>query len=150
MTEPRSVEFASGTWGMEIVRTDLTPHLSRDEHMGRIGRCYPDGSPCRPLLEEMRVTRQSPVRVRGVRSECLDDHHGNEHWLSGRYRGMDIQLWVCPFCWRVQVRDVSLDILVDQAPDGRRLRLTPQGLERRKDAVLGLYTGARPFGRTYV
>jgi hypothetical protein len=148
--EPRSVEFASGTWGMEVVRRELPPHLSREEHMGRVGRCYPDGTPCRPLLEALQVTRQSPVRVKGVRRACLDDQHASEHWLSGRYGGMDIQLWVCSFCWRVQVRDVSYDILVDQAPDGRRLRLTPQGLERRKDAVLGLYTGARPLGRTYI
>lgn len=149
-TEPRSVEFASGKWGMEIMRHELPPHLSREEHMGRVGRCYPDGTPCRPLLDELRVTRQSPVRVRGIRRECLADQHSSEHWLSGRYRGLDVQLWVCAFCWRVQVRDVSLDILVDTAPDGRRLRLTPTGLERRHDAVLGLYTGARPLGRVYL
>lgn len=150
MMEPRSVQFADGLWGMEITRTELPPHLSREEHMGRIGRCYPDGTPCRPLLEDLQVTRQSPVRVRGIRRACLDDQHTTDHWLSGRFHGLDVALLVCSFCWRVQVRDVSLDILVDQAPDGRRLRMTPKGLERRKNAVLGLYSGARPLGRVYL
>jgi hypothetical protein len=150
VNEPRSVEFASGTWGMEIIHDELPPHLSREQHMGRIGRCYPDGSPCRPLLEELRVTRQSPVRVRGVRSECLGDDHSLIHWLSGRYRGRDVELLICTFCRLVQVHDVSVAVLIDTAPDGRSKRLTPVGMERRINAVLGQYTGVRPLGRTYV
>lgn len=150
-TEPRSVQFADGEWGMEVLRRELPPHLSKEEHMGRrLARCYPDGSPCRPLLEEIRVTRQSAVRVRGVRSECLDDRHASEHWLSGRYRDMDIELHVCVFCRLVHVRDRSFDILIDQAPDGRTKRLTPLGMERRKNDVLGQYTGVRPLGRVHV
>ncbi len=149
-TEPRSVEFLSGVWGTEIVRSDLPPHLSREEHMGRIGRCYPDGTPCRPFLDQLQVTRQSPVRVRGVRSECLGDSHAMNHWLSGRYDGRDVQVLICIFCRLVRVHDKSFSILIDQAPDGRTKRLTPLGMERRINDVLGQYTGVRPLGRVHV
>lgn len=151
-TEPRIVQIFDGVFAQATLKVSpLPPHLDVTEHQGRILPCGPAGKgQCVPLLRSLQVTRQSQPRVRGVRRDCLEAEHQREHWLSGRFAGLDLVLTVCVFCWCVEVRDVSFSILIDQAPDGRTLRLTPRGKARRKDDVLGLYSGRRPSGRVHL
>lgn len=144
--ETRIVQIFDGVFAQEIQKVSpLPPHLDTTEHEGHVLPCR-----CVPLLAALRVTRQSEPRVRGFRRECGDADHDRQHWLSGTFAGLDLVLTVCIYCWCVEVRDVSLSILIDRAPDGRTLRLTPKGKAHRKSDVLGIYSGRRPAGRVHL
>lgn len=95
-----------------------------------------------PLLSGLRVTRSYPVRLLGTRLACRDAEHEFAPWRDGIYAGLELRLALCPFCGVVEVRDVSLDLL----PGVRAGRLAP----RRRNDVMGWYSGRREAGRTYL
>lgn len=106
--------------------------------------------PLQPTLEALRramaVTWQTPVRRTGPRAECIGRTHRLFHFLSGRHAGTDgvvrdLRLFMCADCEAVCVRDISID----------RLARLPTGSQplRRRDHVIGWYTGARPRQREY-
>lgn len=94
------------------------------------------------LLRHLLVTAKHPYIARGTRRACTDEQHDYSPWLAGVYAGLDIRLARCAWCGTVEVRDVSLDLLPGLVP-GR-------GGPRRRDDVLGWYSGSRPDGRTYL
>jgi hypothetical protein len=96
--------------------------------------------------------RRFPVRVSGWRSACGEQDHRLVPFAEGRYRGPDLErrtlrLLICADCESVCVRDVTVDRLVDQAGIGPRR--TPTLAPRRRDLILGWYTGARRNQRQY-
>lgn len=99
------------------------------------------------LIGALRVSFAREVRPSGTRSACLTDQdHRLTVFREGRHVGhdgiaRDLRLLMCADCESVCVRDVSLDRLA-RAPLGR-LPL------RRRNHVLGWYTGARPNQRIY-
>ncbi len=100
------------------------------------------GRPWSPL----RVVVQYPLRLRGARSACLEQDHRLGPWLEGFATGSDLvtrylHLNACADCGSVCVRDASLDSL--DGLDHGSLAL------RRRDHVIGWYTGARPRQRSY-
>lgn len=94
------------------------------------------------LLARLLVTDKQPLVDVGTRRECTDEQHDYRPWLAGVYAGLELRLWRCSFCGTVEVRDMSLDLLPGIAA-GR-------GGPRRRNEVLGWYSGARPAGRTYL
>lgn len=107
-----------------------------------IQRQSPLPSKLEPLLSGMRVTAQTNVRLFGARRACTDAEHQFAPWRSGIYAGLELQLALCPFCGVVEVRDVSLDLL----PGVSAGRSGP----RRRNDVLGWYSGQRQAKRTYL
>lgn len=108
------------------------------------------GRPWAPL----RVVVQYPLRLGGARSACLEQDHRLKPWLEGFATGSDLQnrylhIHACQDCGSVCVRDASFDTLEAHDPTGRgavsKSRLAP----RRRDHVIGWYSGARPNQRTY-
>jgi hypothetical protein len=101
------------------------------------------GRPWIPL----RVTRRYGLRLGlGPSLLCATDDHRMTPWLEGVHAGSDgivrdLRLLACPDCGAVCVRDVSIDSL----PGARPGRMAP----RRRDNVVGWYSGARARGRTY-
>ncbi|HEX5013015.1 MAG TPA: hypothetical protein VFV72_02565 [Candidatus Limnocylindrales bacterium] len=100
------------------------------------------GRPWAPL----RVTVRYPLRLGGARPECARQDHRLSLWLEGFHSGSDgltryLHLQACADCGSVCVRDASYDTL-ENLPTGR-LPL------RRRDKVIGWYTGARPRQRVY-
>lgn len=98
--------------------------------------------------------RVFPVRVTGWRSDCGAQLHRLVSLAEGTYRGpdglrRDLRIQMCADCESVCVRDVSIDTLAHLDPTGRGSlrpsRLTP----RRRDEVMGWYTGARRNQREY-
>lgn len=143
------VRIADGVWAQAEDRSAaLPPHLDTDAHVGRTKPCYPRGGTCRPLVSAMAGVREYPVVMRGTRLACRDRHDYGLR-MTGRYGGLDLRLYMCRFCQVIEVRDVSRDLIVDEDPSGRRLYITPQAKARRKDAVLGHYSGRRSLGRVY-
>lgn len=109
-----------------------------------------EGPPLPPnlgrLLAEMRVTFRADVRPGGASSICAQRDHRLARFREGRHVGpdgmvRDLRLLMCQDCEAVCVRDVSVQFAADQG----RSSLQP----RRKDEVLGWYTGARPNQRVY-
>lgn len=95
------------------------------------------------LLSRLLVTTKQPYfAARGTRQACTDEQHEYVPWLAGIYVGLDLRLSRCLWCGVVEVRDTSLDLLPGLAP-GR-------GGPRRRDAIVGWYSGNRPDGRTYL
>lgn len=82
-----------------------------------------------------------------------EDHRLGE-WVEGFHTGSDtvtrfLALQACRDCGAVCVRDRSIDSLTNYDPDRRGpVRVSPIR-ERRKDHILGWYTGARPKSRIY-
>lgn len=135
--EPRIVQIADGVYAQIGDKSAGLPrHLAPADHDGKMRRCY-----CTPLRSAMTVLRELPVRIRGTRSDCKDDH-ALQPWLHGVYAGLELLLSVCAFCGVTEVRDVSYDIL----PGLRPGRSGP----RRGSDVLGWYSGRRVAGRVYV
>lgn len=94
----------------------------------------------------LRVVSRLPLRLTGPRAECLREEHRLGPWVEGFHTGSDsvtryLALMACRDCGGVQVRDRSLDTL-DKLPAGR-LPL------RRRDHLIGWYSGARPRQRIY-
>jgi len=95
------------------------------------------------LLARLRVY---PVRVTGWRSACSDQDHRLVPLADGSYLctdgiRRDLRLRVCADCEAIEVRDVTVDVL----PGLSAGRLAP----RRRDAVIGWYSGARRGQRVY-
>jgi hypothetical protein len=95
------------------------------------------------LLARLRVY---PVRIRGWRSSCSDQDHRMVPLADGSflcYDGVrrDLRVSICADCEAACVRDVSVDRLVG-LPTGRHA-------PRRRDGVIGWYSGARRNQRTY-
>lgn len=105
------------------------------------------------LLGALERPVRHPVIVRGWGSDCGNDEHHWAVWLEGLYRptvpvagsvvqlSMALRVSVCTLCETVEVRDVSFDRL-DGLPTGR-------SGPRRRDKLLGWYTGARRANRIY-
>lgn len=95
----------------------------------------------------LRVVRQRPLgKLGGARAECMADNHELKPWVDGFHVGSDLvtralHLNVCADCGSVCVRDASYDVLDGLPTGGRPLR--------RKDHVIGWYSGARPNQREY-
>jgi hypothetical protein len=100
------------------------------------------------LLATMVVTHSADVRPGGARSICLGEQdHRLRIFREGRHVGLDgvvrdLRLLMCADCESVCVRDVTRDTL-SRLPTGR------QPLKRR-DHVIGWYSGARPGQRVYL
>ena len=95
----------------------------------------------------LRVVSQLPLRLGGSRPECLREDHRLGSWVEGFHTGSDgetryLALQACRDCGAVCVRDRSF-VSLDRLPTGR----LPM---RRRDHILGWYTGARPSQRTYM
>ena len=141
--DPSIVRISDGVWAqVEDRSSDLPAHLDSGAHAGRIRACS-----CRPLLDAMTDVRSYPLVIAGTRLDCRDDHDYRRRF-TGRYAGLDLVLMQCIYCEVVQVRDRSIDLLIDEA-GGRRLYITPLSTAKRRDAVLGFYAGRRVSGRTY-
>jgi hypothetical protein len=122
-SEPRIVRIADGVIAQVVERSVLPPRLDA-------------------LLAALRGARSVPVLVLGTRRACTDESHAYAAWVTGVYGPRELQLSRCTFCGAVEVRDVSYDIL----PGLKAGRGGP----RRRDDVLGWYSGSRPLGRTYL
>lgn len=101
------------------------------------------GFPWRPL----RVATTAPLRITGARSDCTQQTHRLSRWLEGFHSGRDgvarfLRLEACSDCGAVCVRDRSFDSL-DALPQGR-------GPLKRRDHVMGWYSGSRRNQRTYI
>jgi hypothetical protein len=105
------------------------------------------------LLGSLEVVSRQPVIVRGWGSDCGQELHHWEPWIEAIYRPvvpapsipvritLSLRISVCTLCETIEVRDVSFDRL-DGLPTGR---LAP----RRRDALLGWYSGVRRANRIY-
>lgn len=96
----------------------------------------------------VRMTHRYPLALAGTRAQCLQEDHRLGVWVEGFHSGSDgvsrfLALMACRDCGAVCVRDRSFDSL-----DG--LRLSGRRPLRRKDEIIGWYSGARPGQRTYV
>lgn len=95
------------------------------------------------LLARLRVY---PVRISGWRSQCSDQEHRLVPLADGSYlchdgQRRDLRVLICADCEAAQVRDVT----IDQLPGLVTGRLAP----RRRDLIIGWYSGARRHQRTY-
>lgn len=95
------------------------------------------------LLARLRVY---PVRISGWRSTCSDQDHRMVPLADGSFLCFDgirrdLRVLICADCEAAQVRDVSVDRLPG-LPTGRLA-------VRRRDVVIGWYSGSRRGQRTY-
>jgi hypothetical protein len=95
------------------------------------------------LLARLRVY---PVRISGWRSTCSEQDHRLVPLADGSYLCNDglrreLRVLICADCEAAQVRDVTIDRLPGLATG----RLTP----RRRDLIIGWYSGSRRNQRTY-
>lgn len=106
------------------------------------------------LWKPLRVVSRSPLRIIGIPSaSCMASSHGSvnddhrlSNWLGGFVDCSDgvtryVVLQACADCGAVCVRDRSFDSLDGLPHGGRPLR--------RRDHVIGWYTGNRPASRVY-
>lgn len=94
------------------------------------------------LLEALRSVMRYPVFVRGASRDCGDGEHRWGRWLEGLYGQRELSLLMCSACGCVEVRDVSLSVI-----PGAPLGTSPL---RRRDELLGWYSGTRRHGRQYL
>jgi hypothetical protein len=130
MTEPRRIVIEGQTVLVMERRPPLPQHLDQ-------------------LLARLRVY---PIKITGWRADCGEQRHRLFLLADGPYTGpdgvrRDLRVEQCGDCEAVCVRDVSLDRLSYYAPGVplRQSSLAP----RRRDGVLGWYTGARRNQREY-
>lgn len=99
-----------------------------------------------PRLDALLSGLRSPVRhqvfVRGASRDCGDGEHAWGRWLDGLYGQRELRLLMCSACGCVEVRDVSISVI-----PGAPLGTSPL---RRRDELLGWYSGARRHGRQYL
>lgn len=100
------------------------------------------------LLGSMLTTyRDHDVRLRGASVACAQlREHAFATLAKGRHVGLDgivrdLHVRICRDCGAAQVRDISIDRMAG-LPVGR-------GGARRRDVILGWYTGKRPAAREY-
>lgn len=92
------------------------------------------------------VTISSDIQPTGTSSDCELRYHRFDVMREGRYFGpdgvmRDLRLQMCRSCGAVCVRDISYD-RISGLPTGR-------GGPRRRDLILGWYSGARRNQREY-
>lgn len=132
---------------VNVPRAEPQVQVIEGRHVIVIQRRPPLQASLELLRRAMVVTWETPLRRTGPRAECLGEQsHRLIHFLSGRHAGLDgivrdLRLFMCADCEAVCVRDVTHDRL-DRLPTGQ------QPL-RRRDRILGWYTGGRPRQRTY-
>lgn len=107
--------------------------------------------PLQPTLEALRraliVTFELPLRRMGARKACISEQdHRLIRFMEGRHVGLDgtvrdLRLHMCADCEAVCVRDISVDRLARLPTGGQPLR--------RRDKIIGWYTGSRPNQREY-
>jgi len=94
------------------------------------------------LLEVFEVIAVHPIpRLGGFARSCADMDHELQLWATGFTYGHDLRLSKCIHCGSIEVRDVSLDGLLGLPTGGQPLR--------RRDQVLGWYSGRRRAAREY-
>jgi hypothetical protein len=99
------------------------------------------------LLGSMLVTYRDDVRPRGATVACEQlREHDFRTLAKGRHVGLDglvrdLHVRMCRDCGAAQVRDISVDAMPG-LPVGR-------GGARRRDVILGWYTGRRRNARQY-
>lgn len=92
------------------------------------------------------VTLSVDITPSGAAAACEQRNHPFTTIREGRHFGSDrvlrdLRIQMCPHCGAVCVRDVSFDRL-GGLPVGR-------GGPRRRDLILGWYSGSRRAGRQY-
>lgn len=108
--------------------------------------------PLQPSLDRLlsamyMVTVREDIRPRGASIRCeVERDHPFQVFREGRHVGLDgvvrdLRLEMCPLCGAVCVRDITYDRL-DGLPVGRRG-------PRRRDSVIGWYSGGRRAQRQY-
>jgi hypothetical protein len=96
----------------------------------------------------VNVSYSENIRPSGPRLACTQlQEHPMGVLRTGSYLGpdrvlRDLRIEMCPFCGAACVRDISRDRMAG-LPTGR------QSL-RRRDLILGWYSGSRPAGREYL
>ena len=98
--------------------------------------------------------RVFPIRITGWRADCGREEHRLLIVAEGWYIGPDevrreLRVQMCADCESVCVRDVSLDTLATYDPGGRGSLRPSRLAPRRRDHVLGWYSGARRNQRMY-
>lgn len=104
------------------------------------------------LGQLLQITFAEDVVLQGARATCeAAREHRLTRFREGRWfardgvrRGefLDLSLRMCRDCGAVQVRDVSFDLLPGQ-------RRPAAGPPKRRDHVIGWYSGKRRAGREY-
>lgn len=146
MTEPR-VAVINGVRAMVFDRPrPIAPTLDLMLNGGRDVN--------KRLWKPLRVVVRNPLRIQmNPTAACMassngsvNDDHNLSNWLGGFVDCSDgvtryVVLQACTDCGAVCVRDRSFDTL-DRLPTGTRPL-------RRRDHIVGWYTGGRPNGRVY-
>lgn len=113
------------------------------------------------LWTPLRTTFTDPLRLAGPSASCLASSNGDpeldhrlRRWVEGFYLGRDglsryLSLHACADCGAVCVRDRSVDSLADVSGVATDIRSAGRRPLRRRDAVIGWYSGARPRQRVY-
>jgi hypothetical protein len=144
--EPRVVTIE----GRKVLITERRPPLPPSLQLLLEGGRDATGRYWAPL----RVLKRRPLQFAGARSACLAEDHRLIDWLDGFHVGSDgftrsLHLAACEDCGSVCVRDASFDTLERLDPQGRGEALSVRRPPRRKDHVIGWYSGARPANREY-
>lgn len=124
LAEPRFERLADGVIALVIERPSVLPPTLD------------------ALLATIAVVERLAIRVSGFAKACADVDHRLVPWVKGHLAGRDLRLAMCADCGVVEVRDVSVDRLPGL---GAGVRLAP----RRRDDLIGWYTGPRPANRIY-
>lgn len=112
-----------------------------------VDRRPPIQSTLEALRRAMRVAWETRLTRTGTAKACsTEQDHRLIRFMEGRHVGLDgvirdLRLFMCVDCEAVQVRDVSRDSLQSLPTGGQALR--------RRDHVIGWYTGSRPRQREY-
>lgn len=107
------------------------------------------------LWSPLRITRREHLRLGGARTACAMQDHRLKLWLEGVFLDRDrlvrsLSLQSCADCGAVCVRDVSFDTLAAQVGPGHELKNPPVSRPlRRRDGIVGWYSGGRPLQRVY-
>jgi hypothetical protein len=136
--------------GIRALVTQRTPPIAPTLELMLNGGRDVRQRPWKPL----RVVTRSLLHIAGIPSaSCMASSHGSvnddhrlRNWLGGFVDCSDgvtryVVLQACTDCGAVCVRDRSFDSLDGLPHGGRPLR--------RRDHIIGWYTGNRPAGRVY-
>lgn len=94
------------------------------------------------LLAALRAVTRHQVVVRGASTDCGEGEHRFGRWLEGVFGMRQLALSMCADCGTVEVRDVSISVIPGAPPGTSPLR--------RRDELLGWYSGSRRNGRQYL
>lgn len=138
MDDPRVITIE----GRKVRVIQRTPPVAPTLALMLEGGRGPDGR----YWPALRVISRTPLHLAGTTSACLAEDHRLRPWVEGFAFGPDgitrqLRLHACLDCGAVCIRDVSVDTL----PGLSSGRYAP----RRRDHILGWYTGARPRNRVY-